>query len=220
MITTAINHQNNIHLGKFIQTFKSTSALDWLNFLIADVKDGLCPFLVMYLFSSQHWEPGQIGVIMMIGGTATALARAPMGALIDRSSSKRGLIVGAATVVAICSLLITWFHGFWAVAVAQAVIGVADAVLPSAISAISMGLVGSRAITYRIGRNEAFNHAGNVVTALLAGVAGWALAQEAMLWLVTLAAVCSIVAVLSIKASTIDNDKARGLEKHDHDHNQ
>jgi hypothetical protein len=31
--------------------------LDWLNFFLADVKDGLGPFLAIYLLSSQHWDP-------------------------------------------------------------------------------------------------------------------------------------------------------------------
>ncbi len=49
MITTVINSQNKTPFGKFIHTIKSTSVLDWLNFLIVDVKDALGLFLVMYL---------------------------------------------------------------------------------------------------------------------------------------------------------------------------
>lgn len=212
MNTASINDQFNALAGKFHNAIKRTSALDWLNFLLADVKGGLGPFLAVYLSSSQHWEPGQIGVVMAIGGTATVLAQAPMGALVDWSQSKRSLIVGAAGVVAACSLLITWFEGFWPVAINQALIGVADAVFPSAIATISLGLVGPHAMSYRVGRNVAFNSAGNVVTALLAGIAGWALSQEAMLWLITVAAAGSIRAVLSINGDAIDNNMARGLE--------
>lgn len=58
-------------------------ALDWINFLLADVKDGLGPFLAIYLMSSQHWDASKIGVIMTIGGVATVAARAPAGALVD-----------------------------------------------------------------------------------------------------------------------------------------
>jgi hypothetical protein len=49
------------------------AALDWLHFLLANVKDGLGPFLAMYLLASQHWDAGKIGVVMMIGGIATVM---------------------------------------------------------------------------------------------------------------------------------------------------
>ena len=78
---------------------KSRPALDWVNFLIADVKDGLGPFLAIYLMSSQHWDATHIGVMMMIGGIATVAARAPAGALVDWTTWKRGLIVGFALMV-------------------------------------------------------------------------------------------------------------------------
>jgi hypothetical protein len=72
---------------------KSQRPLDWLNFFLADVKDGLGPFLAIYLLSSRHWNPGEIGVVMMIAGIATVAARAPFGALIDWMRWKRALIV-------------------------------------------------------------------------------------------------------------------------------
>ena len=62
---------------------KSRAPLDWLNFFLADVKDGIGPFLAIFLLSSQHWEPGKIGVVMTIAGVATVAARTPFGALID-----------------------------------------------------------------------------------------------------------------------------------------
>jgi MFS family permease len=42
---------------------------------------------------------------------------------------------------------------------AQVANGVADAVFPAAVAAISLGIVGRAHFTARVGRNEAFNHA-------------------------------------------------------------
>ena len=72
---------------------KSQRPLDWLNFFLADVKDGLGPFLAIYLLSSRHWDPGEIGVVMTIASIATVAARAPFGPLIDWTRWKRALIV-------------------------------------------------------------------------------------------------------------------------------
>ena len=187
--------------------------LDRLNFLLADVKGGLGPFLAIYLFSSQHWDPGKIGVVMMIAGVATVAARTPFGALIDWTHWKRGLIVVSAIAVAVGAIAMSFFPNFWLIAAAQAAIGSADAVFPSAIAAISLGIVGPKMFTRRIGRNEAFDHAGNVFTAIAAGVAGWLVAPRAVLWLIAVLAAASIWATLTIDGDSIDHDIARGSDK-------
>jgi MFS family permease len=192
---------------------KSQRPLDWLNFFLADVKDGLGPFLAIYLLSSRHWDPGEIGMVMTIAGIATVAARAPFGALIDWTRWKRALIVIAAVTVALGAVAMSLFPSFWFVAAAQAVIGSADAVFPAAVGAISLGIVGPELFTRRVGRNEAFNHAGNAFTAIAAGVAGWLLAPRAVLWLVAALAATSILAVLAIKSRWIDHDLARGSDK-------
>jgi MFS family permease len=192
---------------------KSQRPLDWLNFFLADVKDGLGPFLAIYLLSSRHWDPGEIGVVMMIAGIATVAARAPFGALIDWTRWKRALVVIAAVTVAVGAVAMSLFPNFWVIAAAQAVIGSADAVFPAAVGAISLGIVGPELFTRRVGRNEAFNHAGNACTAIAAGVAGWILAPRAVLWLVAALAATSILAVLAINSHWIDHDLARGSDK-------
>jgi MFS family permease len=192
---------------------KRQAPLDWLNFFLADVKDGLGPFLAIYLLSSQHWDAGKIGVVMMIAGIATVAARTPFGALIDWTGRKRALIVTAAVAVAVGAVAMSLFSNFWLVAVAQTVIGGADAVFPAAVGAISLGIVGPELFTRRVGRNEAFNHAGNAFTAVTAGIAGWLLAPRAVLWLVAALAAASILAVLAINSRSIDHELARGFDQ-------
>jgi MFS family permease len=150
---------------------RTRPALDSLNFLIADVQAGVGPFLAIYLLTSRHWDAAQIGAVMSIGGLATVLAPAPAGALVDAITWKRGLIVTATCLVAAGAVVLGNFSNFWPAAAAQTVIGACDAVFPPAIAAISLGIVGRAAFARRIGRNEAFNHAGNVSTAILAGIA-------------------------------------------------
>jgi predicted MFS family arabinose efflux permease len=92
------------------------------------------------------------------------------------------------------------------------VIGSADAVFPAAIGAISLGIVGPEAFTRRVGRNEAFNHAGNAFTAIAAGLAGWLLTPRAVLWLIALLAIASILAAFTIDPRSIDHQVARGSD--------
>jgi hypothetical protein len=54
----------------------------------------------------------------------------------------------------------------------EVLIGIAAAVFPPTIAAIALGVVGKPALSRRVGRNEGFNHAGNVTFALGAGLIG------------------------------------------------
>lgn len=201
--------KNPLH---FLIRMNDRIALDWLNFLLANVKDGLGPFLAVYLLASQHWEAGKIGVVMMIAGIATVVARAPIGAFVDWTHWKRGLIVAASVTVAAGALAMSLLPTFLPVAVAQTAVGIADAVFPPAVAAISLGLVGPGGFTRRVGRNEAFTHAGTASAAALAGIAGWLVAPDAVLWLVAALAIASIWAALKIDAGAIDHALARGAD--------
>ncbi|SMH60648.1 MFS transporter [Azospirillum agricola] len=186
--------------------------LDWLNFFLADVRDGLGPYLAIYLLVVQRWDEASIGVVMSIGGIAGIVAQMPAGALIDRTRWKRAVMAGAALLVTGGSLLLPLLPGFPLVATVQAVTGAAGALFPPAIAAVSLGLVGPRAFTRRIGRNESFNHAGNAVAAALAGLAAYAFGPIAVFWLMTAMTVASIIAIARIDGAAIDHDVARGLD--------
>jgi MFS family permease len=192
------------------------AALDWLNFFLADVKDGLGPFLAIFLMSSQHWDAGRIGIALTIAGLTTVVARAPGGALVDGVRWKRTLIAVSALTVAIAAVAMALMPTFWPVAIAQVFSGAADAIFPSAVTAISLGIVGRKMFTHRVGRNEAFNHGGNVVTAIAAGIAGYLIDPSAVLWIVAGLALASIFAAYAVKADAIDHDLARGADDGDH----
>ena len=64
--------------------------LDALNFFLADVRDGLGPYLAIYLLTEQKWDEASIGIVMSIA--AGILAQTPAGALVDVIRAKRSLI--------------------------------------------------------------------------------------------------------------------------------
>ncbi|MCG6206599.1 MFS transporter [Rhodopseudomonas sp. HC1] len=187
-------------------------SLDALNFFLADVRDGLGPYLAIYLLAVQNWNEASIGLVMSIAAAAGILAQTPAGALIDRSTAKRGLMVTAAIVVTISSITLPLLQSFELVAATQALAGAAGAIFAPAVAAVTLGIVGPRAFARRTGRNEAFNHAGNATAALLAGVSAYFFGPVVVFWLMSAMAVASIFATLSIPASAIDDHMARGLD--------
>src|SRR5882757_4591136 len=190
----------------------NSAALDWLNFLLGNVKDGLGPFLAIFLMSSQHWDAGSIGIVLTIAGVTTAVTRGPFGALVDAVRWKRTLIAVGVLTIAIAAVAMALIPTFWSVAIAQMFTGAADAIFPSAVAAISLGIVGRKMFTHRVGRNEAYNHAGNVVTAIVAGIAGYLIDPSAVLWIIAGLALACFFATYAVNPNAIDHDVARGAD--------
>jgi MFS family permease len=190
---------------------RAHSALDAANFFLADVRDGLGPYLAIYLLTVQKWDEASIGVVMSIATAAGLLAQTPAGAWVDATTAKRALVGVAALFVTGASLLLPWLPQFLPVAIAQAAAHAAAAVFAPALAAITLGVVGHRAFTGRIGRNESFNHAGNAFAALAAGVAAYMWGPSVVFYLLAAMAVASLCGVLAIPARAIDHDLARGL---------
>jgi len=191
---------------------RSLRGLDGINFLMADVRDGVGPYLSVFLKGGEHWDSGAIGVAMAASSIAAAVCQIPAGLLVDGTKAKRLLIAASGLMVAGGCLLIVLFPQFLAVVAAQAVLGAASAVIPPAIAALSLGLVGRRLLDARISRNEGFNHGGNFVAAGLAGMLGQYIGYHWIFYLVCGFAVASAVVVTLVNPAEIDHERARGGE--------
>ena len=187
-------------------------ALDALNFFLADVRDGLGPYLAIYLLTEQKWDEASIGAVMSIAALAGIIAQTPAGALIDRSTAKRALMVAAAIAVTLACLALPSIYRFELVAATQALAAAAGAIFAPAVAAVTLGIVGPKAFARRTGRNEAFNHAGNAMAAAIAGITAYWFGPIVVFWLLAAMAVASVFATLSISADAIDHHVARGLE--------
>ncbi|MGF6667880.1 MFS transporter [Pseudomonas monsensis] len=190
---------------------RNNLSLDSLNFFLADVRDGLGPYLAIYLLAVHHWDPASIGVVMTIAGIAALITQTPAGALVDGTRAKRALIAIAALLVTGSCLLLPFVTSFSLVALTQALSAAAASIFAPAICAITLGMTGPRAFTRRTGRNETFNHAGNACAALLAGLFAYLFGPVAVFYLMAAMALASVIAIHFVAADAIDHDVARGL---------
>lgn len=193
-----------------------TRTLDALNFFLADVRDGLGPYLAIYLIAvrgpAHGWNEATVGAVLTIAGIVGLISQTPAGSLIDRARNKPRIVMIAALLVTLSSISLPVVSGFTAVAVTQSIAAIAGAVFAPAISAITLGLVGPKLFAKRVGRNEAFNHAGNAVSAALAGVLAWKFGPVVVFWLMGGLTVASIISASRINNDDIDNAVARGLD--------
>src|ERR1700744_5837402 len=128
---------------------RTVHALDLLAFSLADVRDGLGPYLSIYLLLTHHWDQASIGFVMAVGGIAGVVAPTPVGALGRKTTAKRALIVLGAVAVAAATLAMPLLPGFYTISFLQAITGIAGSIFNPAIAAISLGIVGPRLFSSR-----------------------------------------------------------------------
>jgi len=186
-----------------------------LNFFMADMQAGIGPFLGVFLLA-HGWQSGWIGTVMTAGGVAGMVMTTPAGALIDATRSKKLFVIipGICTVAASGIVLLS--QEFWLVAASQVATAIAGAAIGPAVAGITLGIVRQAGFNRQNGRNQAFNHAGNMVGAALSGFVGWVYGFTAVFWLAALFGILSIISVLMIPSDAIDDDAARGLAHEPH----
>lgn len=189
------------------------AALDALNFLLADVRGALGPYLNVFLVTQRGWKQETVGLVTMAGGLLGLALQTPAGALIDGSRHTRWLIVAALALLAAGAVAIFAVPHFWPVMIANAAIAVVGDVFGPAVSALTLGLFPASALAMRMGRNSAFDHAGNIAIAAAAGMVGWAMSQRAVFLLVPVFAVAAAWVTLRIPAADIDHEAARGAQE-------
>jgi MFS family permease len=185
-------------------------ALDWLNFLLADVRGGLGPYVSVFLLTEAGWDQATIGLVLTISGLIGISMHAPIGALIDATRAKRGLIVVGIVALSACAIAIAWRPIVPIVFAADLTMAILGAVFAPVVAAITLGLVERDKLAARLGRNAAFDRAGNLFIAAVAAAVGTAWGQRAVFYLVPFFGVWTMWIVLSIPRHAIDHQRARG----------
>jgi MFS family permease len=187
-------------------------SLDAINFLLADVRGAVGPYLNVFLVTQQHWSQSQVGVVTTISGLLGLVFQTPIGAAIDGTRAKRGAIVLALAVLSVAAIIIFAWPSFWPVLFANSLMAIVGDVFGPAVAALTLGLFARKQLARRMGRNSAFDHAGNVGIAVVAAAVGYAFSQRAVFILVPVFAGLASIAVLSIPATAIDYNRARDLD--------
>lgn len=189
---------------------RGIAALESLNFFMADMQAGIGPFLGVFLLA-HGWESGLIGTVMTIGGIAGMIMTTPAGALIDETTRKRAYVIIPGIFTVAASAIILYSQSFWVVAASQVATAIAGVAIGPAVTGIRLGMVRQAGFNWQNGRNQAFNHAGNMVGAALSGFLGWKFGFVAVFLLAAVFGVLSIISVLMISRNTIDDRAARGM---------
>jgi hypothetical protein len=135
---------------------QSRRGLDWMNFFLADVQISFGAFVAFYL-SDLGWTEGQVGLALTVGTVAALVSQIPGGALVDALRWKRALAALGIGMIGASALTLAVIPSFPLVFAAEVLHGLSAGVITPAIAAISLGLLGRRAMSVRTGRNFRFN---------------------------------------------------------------
>ncbi len=177
------------------------AALDALNFFSADARNALGPFVNVYLVTERHWSQTEVGIVATTSGLLGIALQTPIGAAIDVTRAKRGVIVASMAAMAVASVIIFGFPTFWPMALAFGILAVAGDAFVPAVAALTLGVTPKEGLAWRLGRNSAYDHGGNIAIALVAGAVGYVFSQAAVFLMVPVFAALTAAAVLCIPAA-------------------
>ena len=82
-------------------SFKSIFGLTALVFFMSDVRDGVGPFLAIYLKSTLNWDTQKTGMALAAMSIAAAIMQLPSGLLVDSTKFKRFILVLSAILISL-----------------------------------------------------------------------------------------------------------------------
>ena len=183
-----------------------------MNFFIADVQEGFGAFIAFYL-ANLNWSAASIGLMLTIGRISSAVALIPGGALTDAVRWKRALVATGIVMIAASALIFALHPTYLFVIFAEMLHGATAGLITPAIAAISLGLVGRRAMSSRIGRNHRFDAAGNALTAGIMGMLGSYVGKSTIFLAAAGLTVPALIALGFVRKDEIDYNRARNASK-------
>jgi MFS family permease len=190
---------------------RSVTGLNAANFFQAEMAGVLMPVLNGFL-RAMGWRYDAIGVATAAAGLGTLAFQGLAGWLTDRWSCRRLIFAAASILTGICFAAIPALpHTAAFVDSLLFFSGVLQSFFGPLLGALALGIAGHRLLNRTMGTNQGWNHAGNIVAAVLAIglVSGFGLRS-----IFYSAGACSLLAagsVLLIRREDLDERVASGL---------
>ena len=172
--------------------------LDILNLALVDVNGAIKPYLNVFLYVHRDWADATVGLIGTISGLFGIAMQTPLGAAVDAIHDKRTPLLAALVVLSVGAVLFGVSPHFWPVLVGSCLLAAIAGLLSPLVAALTLVVTPRRRLTGRMGRNSAFERAGNVAIAIGIGAIGWLLPDRAVFLLVPALCIVAAAALYSV----------------------
>jgi MFS family permease len=189
---------------------RSRFGLNAANFFQAEAVGVVLPILNTFL-KEARWRYDQIGLATALLGLGTLLFQTPAGVLVDRVKNRRQLFFVASIVVGVCFGVIPFVPrtALWIDSLLF-LSGVAQSIFIPVLGALALALVGYKALNRTLGANQGWNHAGNIVAALLAFVAVRYFGSASIFYSVAIASLVGAFSVYWMRKDELNEEIASG----------
>ncbi len=193
---------------------RSLMGLNAANFFQAEMVGVILPVLNAFL-KEANWRYDTIGFATAAAGLGTLLFQSPAGWVTDKVTCRRTLFAVTALATGACFALLPFVPRTQAwVDSLLFVSGAAQSLFGPLLGALALALAGHRFLNRVIGANQSWNHAGNIVAALLAMVFVSAFGLTSIFYSVGACSLLAGASVLLIREKDLDEWVAAGL-RHD-----
>lgn len=191
-------------------SIRSRFGLNAANFFQAEAVGVVLPILNTFL-KEAHWRYDEIGVATALLGLGTLLFQTPAGILVDRIKNRRMLFFVASIAVGICFVIIPFVprNALWIDSLLF-LSGVAQSIFIPVLGALALALVGYKALNRTLGENQGWNHAGNIVAALLAFVAVRYFGSAPIFYSVAIASLIGAFSVYWMRKEELNEENTSG----------
>ncbi len=189
---------------------RSRFGLNAANFFQAEAVGVVLPLLNTFLKEAK-WRYDEIGLATALLGLGTLLFQTPAGIMVDRIKNRRLLFFVASIAVGICFGVIPFVPrtALWIDSLLF-LSGVAQSIFIPVLGALALALVGYKALNRTLGENQSWNHAGNIVAALLAFVAVRYFGSASIFYSVAIASLVGAFSVYWMRKEDLNEEIASG----------
>jgi MFS family permease len=192
---------------------RSLFGLSAANFLQAEMVGVILPILNVFL-KQAGWRYDSLGLATAIAGLGALIFQAPAGWLIDKLTCRRGIFAAAALLTGACFFALpfvarvpAWIDALLFIS------GAVATVFGPVLGALALGIAGHKRLNRVVGGNQSWNHAGNIVAALLAMAVVSLFGLRSVFYSVGACSLLAAGSMLLIRESDLDERVATGLTR-------
>jgi len=169
-------------------------SLDALNVAVAGMRDGVGPLLSVFLIQYAALDPTGLSWVMAAPGIAALCLQIPLGFIYDKVADRRKVLAGGGLAMLFAAFVLSRVPGFYGLLGAQAITGLAMALLSVGVPALSLQISGKEGFGKRLARNEVFCKVGNFSALGLTGLITQKLGLHLMFYVIYAFAAAVILA--------------------------